>query len=62
MSDEADHTRRQLISASGAAILSNAIPFTAFQAQTAAAQVSSAATDAAADSISHTTSRPLQLI
>jgi len=56
MSDEADHTRRRLISASGAAILSSAIPLTAFQAQTAAAQVSSAATDAAADSISHTTS------
>jgi 2-methylcitrate dehydratase PrpD len=56
MSDEADHTRRWLINASGAAILSSAIPLTASQAQTAAAQVPGAAADAAADSISHTTS------
>src|SRR5882757_3618191 len=56
MSDEADHTRRWLINASGAAILSSAIPLTASHAQTAATQVPSAATDAAADSISHTTS------
>src|SRR3979490_2010217 len=36
MSGEADHTRRWLINASGAAILSSAIPATAY-AQTAAA-------------------------
>ncbi len=37
MRDEADHTRRWLINASGAAILSGAIPATASHAQTAAA-------------------------
>jgi 2-methylcitrate dehydratase PrpD len=36
MSDEPDHTRRWLINASGAAILSNAVPVTASYAQTAA--------------------------
>ena len=37
MSDAPDHTRRWLINASGAAILSNAVPVTATYAQTAAA-------------------------
>ena len=37
MRDEADHTRRWLINASGAAILSGAIPAAALHAQTAAA-------------------------
>src|SRR6266700_343083 len=52
MSDEADHTRRWLINASGAAILSSAIPVTAARAQTAAAPAPGAATDAARDSVS----------
>ncbi len=57
MSDEADHTRRWLINASGAAILSSAIPLTASHAQTAAAPAPSAPTDATKDStpISRTT-------
>ena len=50
MSDEADHTRRWLINASGAAILSSAIPVTASHAQTAAAPAPGAAADAAEDS------------
>jgi 2-methylcitrate dehydratase PrpD len=37
MSDEADHTRRWLINAGGAAILSGAVPVSAASAQTAAA-------------------------
>jgi 2-methylcitrate dehydratase PrpD len=49
MSDETDHTRRWLINASGAAILSGALPVTAAYAQTAPAPAASAAaTDAAA--------------
>ena len=39
MRDEADHTRRWLINAGGAAILSSAIPVTASSAQTAPAAV-----------------------
>jgi 2-methylcitrate dehydratase PrpD len=46
MSDEADHTRRWLINAGGAAILSGAIP--AAHAQTAPAPGAAIATDAAA--------------
>jgi hypothetical protein len=42
MSDAPDHTRRWLINASGAAILSNAVPVTATCAQTAAAAPPSA--------------------
>jgi 2-methylcitrate dehydratase PrpD len=49
MSDEADHTRRWLINASGVAILSSAIPVTTLYAQTAAAPAPGAATDAAVD-------------
>jgi 2-methylcitrate dehydratase PrpD len=45
MSDEADHTRRWLINASGAAILSSAIPVTAAQAQTPAVPAAGAAPD-----------------
>src|SRR5271170_3087411 len=37
MTDEPDYTRRWLINASGAAILSSAVPVTASNAQTAAA-------------------------
>jgi 2-methylcitrate dehydratase PrpD len=48
MSDEADHTRRWLINASGAAILSSAVPGTA-SAQTAAAPVPGASAHAATD-------------
>src|SRR2546427_9002110 len=57
MSDETDHTRRWLINASGAAILSSAIPVTASHAQTAVAQAPSAPADAADGStpISHVT-------
>ena len=49
MSDEADPTRRWLINASGAAILSNALPVTALYAQTAAAPAPGRAADAADD-------------
>ena len=49
MSDEADPTRRWLINASGAAILSNALPVTALYAQTAAAPARGRAADAADD-------------
>jgi 2-methylcitrate dehydratase PrpD len=52
MRDEADHTRRWLLNASGAAILSSAIPATAAYAQTAAAPAPGAPTGAARDSIS----------
>ena len=57
MSDETDHTRRWLINASGAAILSSAIPVTASHTQTAVAQAPSAPADAADGStpISHVT-------
>jgi 2-methylcitrate dehydratase PrpD len=49
MNDETDHTRRWLINASGAAILSSAIPITASHAQTPAAPAPGVATDATAD-------------
>jgi 2-methylcitrate dehydratase PrpD len=49
MSDEADHTRRWLINASGAAILSSALPVTAAYAQTAAVPASGTTADAADD-------------
>ena len=42
MSDEPDHTRRRLINASGAAVLSSTLPVAASLAQTAAAQVPTA--------------------
>jgi 2-methylcitrate dehydratase PrpD len=45
MRDEADHTRRWLINASGAAILSSAIPGAASYAQTAAVPAPAAAAD-----------------
>jgi 2-methylcitrate dehydratase PrpD len=45
MSDETDHTRRWLINASGAAILSSAIPVTAAHAQTPALPAAGAAPD-----------------
>jgi hypothetical protein len=45
MSDEADHTRRWLLNASGAAILSSAIPGAASFAQTAATPAPAAAAD-----------------
>jgi 2-methylcitrate dehydratase PrpD len=47
MSDEADHTRRWLINAGGAAILSSALPTTTASAQTAAAPAAAAETTAA---------------
>ncbi|HEY4404399.1 MAG TPA: MmgE/PrpD family protein [Xanthobacteraceae bacterium] len=50
MSDEADHTRRWLINASGAAILSSAIPGAASFAQTAATPAPAAAADPARES------------
>src|SRR5260370_26593406 len=50
MSDGPDHTRRWLINAGGAAILSSAIPLTAAHAQTAAAPAPGASAAAAADS------------
>jgi 2-methylcitrate dehydratase PrpD len=49
MSDEADHTRRWLINARGAAILSGAIPGTAAFAQTAAAPAPAAPSAAVSD-------------
>jgi hypothetical protein len=49
MSDETDHTRRWLINASGAAILSSAVPITASRAQTAAVPAAGAAPEAAFD-------------
>ncbi len=49
MSDAPDHTRRWLISAGGAAILSNAVPVTTSNAQTAAAAANSAPTESLAD-------------
>src|SRR5258708_18983164 len=52
MRDEADHTRRWLLNASGAAILSSAIPATAAYAQTAAAPAPAAPAGAARDAIS----------
>ncbi len=52
MSDETDHTRRWLINASGAAILSSAVPIAAAHAQPVGAPPSHAATDAAAGSAS----------
>src|ERR1700722_11803628 len=52
MRDEADHTRRWLINASGAAILSGAIPATALQAQTAVAPAPDAAPESAGDPVS----------
>jgi 2-methylcitrate dehydratase PrpD len=57
MSDESDRTRRWLINTSGAAILANAMPATAAQAQTAAAPAPRATRDAAHDptAISDTT-------
>jgi hypothetical protein len=45
MSDDPDHTRRWLINASGAAILSNALPVAAAHAQTAAPPPQGAAKD-----------------
>ena len=58
MSDEMDHTRRWLINASGAAILSGAIPVASAYAQTAAPAVPAAVADAAAEPpISPATSR-----
>ena len=48
MSDEADHTRRWLINASGAAILSSAVPVTALRAQTAAVPTAAGAVTGAA--------------
>jgi 2-methylcitrate dehydratase PrpD len=53
MSDEADHTRRWLINASGAAVLSSAIPITVSYEQAAAAPAPGARTNA--DSISPAT-------
>jgi 2-methylcitrate dehydratase PrpD len=47
MRDEADHTRRWLLNASGAAILSNAVPVAASHAQTAAAPAPNAPREAA---------------
>src|SRR5580704_10652826 len=49
MRDEADHTRRWLINASGAAILSSTIPVAASFAQTAAIAAGGDAADAADD-------------
>src|SRR5262245_21449509 len=49
MSNQADHTRRWLISASGAAIVSGATPMTASHAQGVAAPAPSAHVDAAPD-------------
>jgi 2-methylcitrate dehydratase PrpD len=49
MTDETDHTRRWLINASGAAILSSAIPVAGAYAQTAAAPAASAAAGTALD-------------
>ena len=49
MRDEADHTRRWLINASGAAILSSAMPVTGAYAQIVAAPASGADADAAGD-------------
>ena len=72
MTDEPDYTRRWLINASGAAILSSAVPVTASNAQTAAAaspsfptEVSGAAapispvTTALADYVANTLDREL---
>jgi 2-methylcitrate dehydratase PrpD len=53
MNDEADRTRRWLINASGAAILSGALPVTPLRAQTLAAPAASS--DAAGDVISPAT-------
>jgi 2-methylcitrate dehydratase PrpD len=50
MNDETVHTRRWLINASGAAMMSHAIPVAAASAQPAAAPASSAPADAAGDS------------
>src|SRR5215468_5081714 len=50
MSDEAVHTRRWLINASGAAVLSNAIPVAPAAAQTAAAAAPRPSADGAEDS------------
>jgi 2-methylcitrate dehydratase PrpD len=55
MRDEADHTRRWLINASGAAILSGAIPATALHAQTAATPAPDSGAEAAGDSVSPAT-------
>jgi 2-methylcitrate dehydratase PrpD len=52
MSDEADPTRRWLINASGAAILSSAVPIAAAHAQPVGAPAPRASTDAAAGSAS----------
>jgi 2-methylcitrate dehydratase PrpD len=49
MSDEPDCTRRWLINASGAAILSNAVPATVSNAQTAATEPKSAPTESYGD-------------
>jgi 2-methylcitrate dehydratase PrpD len=69
MTDEADHTRRWLINASGAAILSGALPVSGASAQPAAAAAGSAAardsepvspaTAAIADYIAHALDRDL---
>ena len=51
MSDEADHTRRWLLNAGGAAIFSGAIHTSAASAQTAPVSTMAAPTDAAEASV-----------